>query len=499
MSISEPTIQPTNGSDSATAMTNGAASGAATPGIYDRRESEVRSYCRSWPTEFVSATGSTQTDTAGRTYIDFFAGAGALSYGHNHPVIAGSGGTQTLHGIGFGGANVDTAGADNDGNRVENCDIRKTQVGIASRGASLANKNSGSVLTRNLLNSTGANSLGRGGILAAFEDGILITENALGGIVSAGASDVFGISLGGLTTWTNATTSGGSEVTNATVTRNSLGTIQQTNGLSAAGILVAPATAGITLVANNFVSGVLANGTAGEFGAGIFVIDSGIDSATRIYANSISMTGTLAGGDQGQYALAVNGNNPLLDLRDNILFDTQATGAANLSYAIGLGYATFTNLTSNWNDLFVPAAGNFRDRRQSGLHPAVLLHRRLLSRTAAPGLNRLHATSARLARRPLRYRHPTWVERRVHLPRLQPLERGHDRSHPNDMRTPGHVHDRVPRRRNVSPSDRRVPEPRVRAAAEPRPSLYVYVYDYVYDYDDRSDTRDQANNSSEAL
>ena len=296
--------------------------------------------------------------------------AGATQNTFKNLVIAGSGGTQTLHGIDFGGANVDTAGADNDGNRVENCDIRKTQVGIASRGASLANKNSGSVLTRNLLNSTGANSLGRGGILAAFEDGILITENALGGIVSAGASDVFGISLGGLTTWTNATTSGGSEVTNATVTRNSLGTIQQTNGLSAAGILVAPATAGITLVANNFVSGVLANGTAGEFGAGIFVIDSGIDSATRIYANSISMTGTLAGGDQGQYALAVNGNNPLLDLRDNILFDTQATGAANLSYAIGLGYATFTNLTSNWNDLFVPAAGNFRVGRTGSLAPA---------------------------------------------------------------------------------------------------------------------------------
>ena len=114
----------------------------------------------------------------------------------------------------------------------------------------------------------------------------------------------------------------------------------------------------------------LANGTAGEFGAGIFVIDSGIDSATRIYANSISMTGTLAGGDQGQYALAVNGNNPLLDLRDNILFDTQATGAANLSYAIGLGYATFTNLTSNWNDLFVPAAGNFRVGRTGSLAPA---------------------------------------------------------------------------------------------------------------------------------
>jgi len=295
---------------------------------------------------------------------------GATQNTFKNLVIAGSGGTQTLHGIGFGGATVDTAGIDNDGNRVENCDIRRTQVGIASRGANLANMNSGTVLTRNLLNSTGPDSLGRGGILAAFEDGIQITENAIGGIVSAGSTDVFGISLGGLTAWTNATTSGGSEVTNAAVTRNSLGAIQQTNGLSAAGILVAPAAAGITLLANNFVSGVLANGTAGEFAAGIFVIDSGTDSTTRIYANSISMTGTLAGGDQGQYAFAANGSNPLLDLRDNILFDAQETGAANMSYAIGLGYATFTNLTSNWNDLFVPAAGNFRVGRTGSLAPA---------------------------------------------------------------------------------------------------------------------------------
>ena len=285
-------------------------------------------------------------------------------------VVVGSGSAQTLHGISFGGANVGTAGIDNDNNRVENCDIRKAQIGIATQGASLANKNAGTVLTRNLLNSSGANRLGRGGILAAFEDGLQITETAFDGIISAGTSDVFGISLGGLTAWTNATSSGGSEVSNATVTRNAIGTVQQTNGFSAAGILLAPTTTGITLVANNFVSGVAANGTSGEFGAGILVIDSGVDSTTRIYANSIAMTATLTGGDQGQFALAVNGSNPLLDLRDNILFDTQATGAANLSYAIGLGYATFTNLTSNWNDLFVPAAGNFRVGRTGSLAPA---------------------------------------------------------------------------------------------------------------------------------
>lgn len=53
--------------------------------IYDRRESNVRSYCRSFPTVFTTATGSTLTDATGRHFVDFFAGAGALNYGHNHP------------------------------------------------------------------------------------------------------------------------------------------------------------------------------------------------------------------------------------------------------------------------------------------------------------------------------------------------------------------------------------------------------------------------------
>ncbi len=284
-------------------------------------------------------------------------------------VVVGSGSSQTYLGIGLGGANVATPGTDNDNNRIENCDIRKVQVGIATQGASAANRNSGTIVASNLLNSTGADSLGRGGILAAFENGIQITGNVIGGIASAGSNDLFGVSLGGLLVWNNATTAGGSDVSNATVTRNAIGTVQQTNGFSAAGIVLAPATAGTTLIANNFISGVQSNGTGGEFGAGIYVIDSGTDSTTWVYANSVAMSGTLTGGDQGQYALAVNGSNPLLDIRDNVLFDTQTTGAANLSYAIGLGYAAFTNLTSNWNDLFVPAAGNFRVGRTGSLAP----------------------------------------------------------------------------------------------------------------------------------
>lgn len=50
-------------------------------------ESQVRSYSRAFPTIFKSAFGSVIHDTEGRSYIDFFSGAGGQNYGHNHPVI----------------------------------------------------------------------------------------------------------------------------------------------------------------------------------------------------------------------------------------------------------------------------------------------------------------------------------------------------------------------------------------------------------------------------
>ncbi|EME22944.1 diaminobutyrate--2-oxoglutarate transaminase [Rhodococcus triatomae] len=55
--------------------------------IFTERESEVRSYSRSWPTVFTSAKGSWLRTEDGRDYLDFFAGAGALNYGHNNPVL----------------------------------------------------------------------------------------------------------------------------------------------------------------------------------------------------------------------------------------------------------------------------------------------------------------------------------------------------------------------------------------------------------------------------
>jgi diaminobutyrate-2-oxoglutarate transaminase len=59
----------------------------ATTDTFSRHESAVRSYCRSFPAVFATARGSEMFDEDGQRWIDFFAGAGALNYGHNPPFI----------------------------------------------------------------------------------------------------------------------------------------------------------------------------------------------------------------------------------------------------------------------------------------------------------------------------------------------------------------------------------------------------------------------------
>ncbi|MER6914920.1 diaminobutyrate--2-oxoglutarate transaminase [Streptomyces sp. NPDC000594] len=55
--------------------------------VFETLESEVRSYCRGWPAVFDRAQGCRLTDEDGHSYLDFFAGAGSLNYGHNNPVL----------------------------------------------------------------------------------------------------------------------------------------------------------------------------------------------------------------------------------------------------------------------------------------------------------------------------------------------------------------------------------------------------------------------------
>ena len=47
--------------------------------IFDRMESEVRGYCRSFPAMFSTAKGAWMTDDKGQRHLDFFSGAGDVA------------------------------------------------------------------------------------------------------------------------------------------------------------------------------------------------------------------------------------------------------------------------------------------------------------------------------------------------------------------------------------------------------------------------------------
>ena len=55
--------------------------------VFETHESNVRGYVRSFPFVITKAKGSRLYGTNGKEYIDFFAGASALNYGHNDPAM----------------------------------------------------------------------------------------------------------------------------------------------------------------------------------------------------------------------------------------------------------------------------------------------------------------------------------------------------------------------------------------------------------------------------
>jgi len=50
-------------------------------------ETNVKSYCRTFPAVFAKAADCFVWDENHRCYLDFLSGCGALNYGHNHPKI----------------------------------------------------------------------------------------------------------------------------------------------------------------------------------------------------------------------------------------------------------------------------------------------------------------------------------------------------------------------------------------------------------------------------
>ncbi|MBK8427987.1 MAG: hypothetical protein IPL27_19370 [Lewinellaceae bacterium] len=280
--------------------------------------------------------------------------------------VLGQDPTTTLVGISLGGNTPGTTGTDNDNNRVENCSVKRAFFGIYSAGASLANQNTGTVITKNDLSALTTDRIRRVGIVVFNDNGIQITENSIGGIETNESADAVGIGLGTQSVDNALTTSGG--VTNALVSKNKINGVASLSatGFSAAGIAVAGAVGGANTLSNNMITGVTAPSTSPDLVAGIFV--AGVSGAdTRLYYNSVSMTG-----DRGavatqtpSYAIAITGTDPVVDLKNNIFYTTQIASGGGVnakSYAIGIATTSFVNLNSNFNNFWSDGAndGGFR-------------------------------------------------------------------------------------------------------------------------------------------
>jgi trimeric autotransporter adhesin len=305
----------------------------------------------------------TNTSTSTGSAVVYLQSVGADGATNNKVMncnLVGSGVTQTLFGVGAGGSSISTSslGTSNNNNNYINNNISAVQYGIYTQGASAAVKNTGTVINQNIIN-TSANT--KGGIWVGFDNGVVISGNNISNIAQAAAPDVFAISCG-FGTAIGATTSTGNEVVNATITQNTIGSVVNSGTFSAYGIGVSAATSGTTTIANNMISGVMANGTSGDIAAGI-ALGGGTGSSTKVYNNTVAMQGTILGGTaatQTSTCLAVtNSTAPTLDVRNNILTNTQIgnTGATLRFATVALAYSTYATLTTNYNSLYCAGAG----------------------------------------------------------------------------------------------------------------------------------------------
>ena len=305
----------------------------------------------------------TNSSTSGSSAVIWLQTATGPNAASNNTVrncnVVGNSTTTTFAGIGSGNTTIGftSAGTSNNNNSFINNDVKRAVVGLFSRGASAGNKNSGNIIQQNSITGGSPDNIYRAAVYVGFENNITISGNDIANVNvnAAGSIDGFGISLGSNNIASGSYT--GDEVTNATITNNKINLVRGGSGNSVAGIFVPTTSAGTTLIANNMIGNVLTNGSSGEFGAGIFI--GGGSATTNVYYNTVySNTSTTFNNTGRVYGLAVGGSNPVVNVNNNIFNITIGTLTSGVpTRAIGLDYATYTNLNSNNNSFFV-SGGN---------------------------------------------------------------------------------------------------------------------------------------------
>lgn len=291
---------------------------------------------------------------------------------------------------------------------LDNNSIQKAYIGIYSIAVT-ANGNGSIIMSNNTLNATAANAIRLVGLYTQGTDGAVITNNTISNLESTTAETDYGIWLAtdaknaivsgntitalgsnttpvgtprGITvssgvananikisgnTISGLTTSGTGQphgislsgvTSGVTISENKVSNIKNTNtgGWGAEGIMLAStSTTANVLIANNFVSDVAAYGFIGggssDNGYGIFV-SSG--TGYRIHHNTVLMNTnqTVAGWPAAINISSSVTGNMAVDLRNNILVNTQTVGTERYAIYSGNPVGDNSALRLSHNNLY---------------------------------------------------------------------------------------------------------------------------------------------------
>lgn len=268
--------------------------------------------------------------------------------------VRGAGDT-TQYGI-ICGSTSSVFGSDHDNNNFINNEISRAVVGISIGGASLANKNTGTVISLNKMDVPEPDNLTFGGIMVLFDDGAVISGNTVGHIKRFTGSKTLGISLGMMATNLNFGANSYAQVTGATVSNNMIYDIGQGDNRDAYGIVIgAISESGTTpnKIVNNSISGIRSKATGTSFATFGIYVGANL-GATQIYHNAISLFGATSD-SANSYGIFVDNANPTVDIRNNVIVNKGTALSTGKQYGISFTSGTFTNVTSNNNDIFVTA------------------------------------------------------------------------------------------------------------------------------------------------
>ena len=267
--------------------------------------------------------------------------------------VVGAGSSLTLVGIGSGSNTIglNSNGLGNNNNSVQNCKVTRTQVGIYSAGG--FPKNTGTVVQGNTLGAAGIDAVRDCGILLRYEDGASVTGNSIDQ-VGGSTQSAIGISLSFTPSTMFPDVMGTmNEVVNTLVSANQIKAVVTSGAPSppAIGMAAHGGTVGGNRIVNNVVRGVISPApSAGNITAGIYVMPGA--GTSEVFFNSVAMTGARGSTTTPSLALALDGGIPFVDVRNNILYNTQTSTGTGRSYAIGLAGSSYGSLTSDRNVMF---------------------------------------------------------------------------------------------------------------------------------------------------